>query len=72
MAIKYFTNVFKGNPTDTIAINADNVMTVFEGVNTDHDTNEVQTVTNIFGVTGQTWSVEEDMATVVARLNERD
>jgi len=72
MAIKYFTNAFKGNPSDSIAINADNVMTVFEAINTDHDTNEVQTVTNIYGTTGQTWSVEEDMATVVARLNQRD
>jgi hypothetical protein len=70
--MKYFKNAFKGNPTDSIAINPDHVITVFEGVNTNHDTNEVQTVTNIYGATGQTWSVEEDMVTVVARLNERD
>ena len=72
MSIKFFTNAFKGNPSDSIAINSVNVMTIFEGINTDHDTNEVQTITNIYGTTGQTWSVEEDMATVVARLNERD
>jgi hypothetical protein len=72
MAIKFFTNALKGNPSDSIAINSVNVMTIFEGINTDHDTNEVQTITNIYGTTSQTWSVEEDMATVVSRLNERD
>ena len=72
MSLKIFTNAFKGNPSDSIAINSVNVMTIFEGINTDHDTNEVQTITNIYGTTSQTWSVEEDMATVVSRLNERD
>ena len=72
MSLKYFTNAFKGNRTDSIAINPDHVMTVFEGIYTDHENNEVMDVTNIFGVTGTTWQVEENMLTVVARLNERD
>lgn len=72
MTLKYFTNAFKGNPSDSIAINPDHVVSVFEGMWTNHETNEVVDVTNIFGVTGATWQVEEDMFTVVARLNERD
>ena len=72
MALKYFTNAFKGNPTDSIAINPNHVVSVFEGMMTNHETNEVVDVTNIFGVSGVTWQVEENMLTVVARLNERD
>ena len=71
MALKYFTNAFKGNASDSIAINPENVVTVFETLITNHETNEVGQVTNIFlGTT--TLQVEEDYLTVVARLNERD
>jgi hypothetical protein len=72
MALKYFTNAFKGNASDSIAINPNHVVSVFETLWTNPDTNELGQVTNIFGVTGTSWQVEEDIVTVVARLNERD
>jgi hypothetical protein len=70
MAFKFFTNAFKGNATDSIAINSDFVITVFEGIYTDEETNELKTVTNIYAGSNGNWQVEEDYLTVVARLNE--
>jgi hypothetical protein len=71
MALKYFINAFKGNASDSIAINPSSVISVFETLTTNHETNEIGQVTNIFmGTT--TLQVEEDLLTVVARLNERD
>ena len=72
MALKYFTNAFKGNASDSIAINPDHIVSVYESVSTTSESDEKEWVTVIFGVTGASWQVEEDMATVVARLNERD
>jgi hypothetical protein len=70
MAFKFFTNAFKGNATDSIAINPDFVITVFEGVYTDEKTNELKSITNIYAGSNGSWQVEEDYLTVVARLNE--
>lgn len=70
MALKFFTNAFKGNATDSIAINPDFVITVFEGVYTDEETNELKTITNVYAGSNGNWQVEEDYLTVVARLNE--
>jgi len=72
MKFKYFTNVFKGNASDSIAINPDFVVTVFETLWTNPDTNELGQVTNIYAGVEGSWQVEEDMLTVVSRLNERD
>ena len=72
MALKYFTNAFKGNASDTIAINPNHVVSVFESVWTNHETNEVNSVTVIYGVTGSSWQVSDSYLDVVARLNERD
>jgi hypothetical protein len=72
MAMKFFTNAFKGNASDSIAINPQHVITVFETVLTNHETNEISTVTNIYAGQNGSWQVEEDYLTVVARLNERD
>ena len=70
MALKYFTNAFKGNATDSIAINPAFVVTVFEGVTTDETTNELKSVTHIYAGNHGNWQVEEDYLTTVARLNE--
>jgi len=72
MALKYFKNAFKGNASDSIAINPNHVVTVFEVCYTNPETNEVGQVTNIYAGQHGVWQVEEDMLTVVARLNERD
>ena len=72
MGLKYFTNAFKGNASDSIAINPNHVMSVYESVFTNPETIEVNSVTIIFGVTGNSWQVTDSYLDVVARLNERD
>jgi hypothetical protein len=72
MALKYFTNAFKGNANDSIAINPNHVMSVYESIFTNSETNEVNSITIIFGVTGNSWQVADSYLDVVARLNERD
>jgi hypothetical protein len=72
MALKYFTNAFKGNANDSIAINPNHVMSVYESIFTNSETNEVNSVTIIFGVTGNSWQVADSYLDVVARLNEKD
>ncbi len=72
MALKYFKNAFKGNASDSIAINPNHVVTVFESLYTNPETNEVGQVTSIYAGQHGSWQVEEDYLTVVARLNERE
>jgi len=60
----YFTNRFKGNATDSIAINPDHVISVFEILN------EEEKVTAIYGIGNNTWTVEEKYLEVVARMNQ--
>jgi len=72
MALKYFTNCFEGNATTKIAINPDIVASVFENFIIDEKTKKSVKVTCLFGATGTTWQVKEDLKTVVERLNERD
>jgi hypothetical protein len=62
----YFTNSFKGNATDSIAINPDHVISVFEILNEEDDT-----VTAIYGIGNNTWTVEEPYLEVVARLSQQ-
>jgi hypothetical protein len=60
----YFTNSFKGNATDSIAINPDHVISVFEIEN-----EEGEKLTAIYGIGNNTWTVEESYHEVFARLN---
>ena len=60
----YFTNCFKGNATDSIAINPDHVISVFEILN-----EEEEKVTAIYGIGNNTWTVEEPYLDVVACMN---
>lgn len=61
----YFTNSFKGNVSDSIAINPDHVISVFEIEN-----EEGVKLTSIYGTGNNTWTVEEDYLEVVARMNQ--
>jgi len=63
----YFTNSFKGNASNSIAINPDHVISVFEILN-----EEEEKVTAIYGIGNNTWTVEEKYLDVVARLNQAD
>ena len=63
--LKYFTNAFKGNASDSIAINPAMVATVFEML----DEEETE-ITAIYLQTGITITVTDPYLEVVARLNE--
>ena len=63
----YFTNSFKGNVSDSIAINPAHVISVFEVLNEEDDA-----VTAIYGIGNTTWTVEEPYLEVVARLSQCD
>ena len=69
MAVKMFTNLFKGNASDSVAINPAHVVSVWEAIQVT-EANEVSTVTSLFTVTGQTFQLEDTDLEVVARLNE--
>jgi hypothetical protein len=69
MAVKMFTNLFKGNASDSVAINPAHVVSVWEAIQVT-EANEVSTVTSLFTVTGQTFQLEDTYLEVVARLNE--
>jgi len=60
----HFTNSFKGNASNSIAINPDHVISVFEILN------EEESLTAIYGIGNNTWTVEEKYLDVVARLNQ--
>ncbi len=60
----YLTNSFKGNASDSIAINPDHVISVFVIENEEGDK-----VTAIYGIGNNTWTVEEPYLEVVARLS---
>jgi len=60
-----FKNSFKGNATDSIAINPDHVISVFEIENENGEK-----VTAIYGIGNNTWTVEESYLEVVARMNQ--
>lgn len=63
----YFTNSFKGNASDSIAINPAHVISVFEIEN-----EEGVKLTAIYGIGNNTWTVEDNYLDVVARLSQRD
>jgi hypothetical protein len=63
----YFTNSFKGNVSDSIAINPDHVISVFE-----IEDEEGERMTAIYGIGNNTWTVEDPYLDVVARLSQRD
>jgi len=63
----YFTNSYKGNVSNSIAINPAHVISVFEVLNEEDDE-----VTAIYGIGNNTWTVEEKYLDVVARLNQAD
>ena len=74
MAFKYFTNAVEGHVDESIAINPDHIVNVYERKSTvaTSEGNKEKVVTILFAGPVGSWEVKEDMATVVARLNERD
>ena len=70
MSVKFFKNLYKGNASESIAINPNHVVSVWESVYVNPETNEVTTTTNLFTITGQTFQIDESFLDVCARLNE--
>jgi hypothetical protein len=70
MSVKFFKNLYKGNASESIAINPNHVVSVWEAVYVNPETNEVTTTTNLFTITGQTFQIDESFLEVCARLNE--
>ena len=70
MSVKFFKNLYKGNASESIAINPSHVVSVWEAVYVNPETNEVTTTTNLFTITGQTFQIDELFLDVCARLNE--
>ena len=72
MMLKYFTNAHAGNASQSLAINPRYVVTVFESILTDQETNTVTEVTAIYVASGIVYPVTDSYLDVVTRLNERD
>ena len=72
MAVKLFENAFKGNASNSIAINPAHVMSVFESESINPESGEEEVLTHIFSVNGNTWQVTDTYLDVIARLNEKD
>ena len=70
MSVKFFKNLYKGNASESIAINPNHVVSVWEAIYVSPETNEVTTTTNLFTITGQTFQIDESFLEVCARLNE--
>ena len=69
MSLHNFTNVYDGNATDTIAINSEYVVSIYETLYPDPNTNELVPVTNIFTTNNITYQVKESYLDVIARFN---
>ena len=69
MSLHHLTNVYEGNATDTIAINSEYVVSVYETLYPDPNTNELIPVTNIFTTNNITYQVKESYLDVVSKFN---
>ncbi len=72
MALKFFVNNYDGNATDSIAINTDQVISVYE-TEVEEGAGKKKTtrkITNIYCQGNATFQVKEKYLDVVARLNE--
>jgi hypothetical protein len=74
MTFKFFTNAVEGHVDESIAINTNKIINVYERetIVATKDGNKEKKVTILFAGPAGSWEVKEDFLTVVARLNERD
>ena len=64
-----FKNAFKGNITDEIWINIDHIVSVFESINPDDETNEMQSYVTLYSKDGMNWQVDEPINEVARKLS---
>lgn len=72
MSLKFFVNNYEGNASDSIAINSDQVISVYE-TEIEEGTGKKKTkrkITNIYCHGNATFQVKEKYLDVVTRLNE--
>lgn len=72
MSLKFFVNNYEGNASDSIAINSDQVISVYE-TEVEEGTGKKKTkrkITNIYCHGNATFQVKEKYLDVVTRLNE--
>jgi hypothetical protein len=74
MAFKYFTNAVEGHVDETLAINPNHIVNVYERetIVATKEGNKEKKVTILFAGAAGSWEVKESMIDVVARLNEKD
>lgn len=64
-----FNNAFKGNVTDDIWVNIDHIITCFETLETDDETNELRPFVTLFSKDGMSWQVDEPINEVARKLS---
>jgi len=74
MSFKMFTNAVEGHVDETLAINPNHIINVYERetIVATKEGNKEKKVTILFAGPAGSWEVKEDFLTVVARLNEKD
>tara|TARA_B100000900_G_C20462884_1_gene668050 strand:- start:133 stop:345 length:213 start_codon:yes stop_codon:yes gene_type:complete len=63
-----FKNSFKGNITEDIWINIDHIVTAFESIDANAETNEMKPSVTLFSKEGMNWQVDEPMSEVQKKL----
>ena len=69
MSFQIFTNVYKGNSSDSIIINTDHVLSVYEATYPNSETGEDENVVNLYTINGNTYQVTESFGEVLNKLN---
>ena len=69
MSFQIFTNVYKGNSDDSIIINTDHVLAVYQAIHNNPESGESKENVNIYTVNGNTYQVEETFGEVLNKLN---
>ena len=64
-----FKNAFKGNLTEDIWINIDHIVTVFESLNANTETNEMKSSVTLFSKDGMNWQIDEPINEVARKLS---
>tara|TARA_B100000902_G_C27132093_1_gene824168 strand:+ start:631 stop:930 length:300 start_codon:yes stop_codon:yes gene_type:complete len=64
-----FKNHFKGNVGLDIWINVDHIITVYESISSETDTNSIQPTVTLYSESGQSWLVDDSIDEVVEKLN---
>ena len=67
-----FKNQFKGNVSDDIWINIEQITSVFESISSNSETNEIQPSVTLFAREGLSWQIEESLSVVIVKINGSD